>query len=232
MGPNPSATCFDDNSLPYSLSTEDAHRIIPAVLEQHVHGGRLSLKNGYNILVEGDSLDNEKVWLAKYLKNDFDLVGNSQGVKIHLIRRPASCQKDEDYQLEIKDEVYITASSAKGVFYGIQSLRQLMIVESECCSLPHITVKDNPCYPWRAYMLDESRVFQGKEVVKKMLDEMARLKMNVFHWHLTDDQGWRIEIKQYPKLCEIGARRDSTQLNGWRGTTFDGKVHEGYYTQK
>lgn len=231
MGPNPSATCFDDNSLPYSLSTEDAHRIIPAVLEQHVHGGRLSLKNGYNILVEGDSLDNEKAWLDKYLKNDFNLVGNAQGVKIYLIRRPASCQKDEDYQLEIKDEVYITASSAKGVFYGIQSLRQLMIVESECCSLPHITVKDSPCYPWRAYMLDESRVFQGKEVVKKMLDEMARLKMNVFHWHLTDDQGWRIEIKRYPKLSEIGARRDSTQLNGWRGTTFDGKVHEGYYTQ-
>lgn len=61
---------------------------------------------------------------------------------------------------------------------------------------------------------------------------MARLKMNIFHWHLTDDQGWRIEIKKYPKLCQIGARRDSTQLNGWKGNSFDGKVHEGYYTQK
>ena len=56
--------------------------------------------------------------------------------------------------------------------------------------------------------------------------------MNTFHWHLTDDQGWRIEIKKYPKLCQIGARRDSTQLNGWKGNSFDGKVHEGYYTSK
>ena len=64
------------------------------------------------------------------------------------------------------------------------------------CSLPQLAIKDRPYYPWRAYMLDESRVFQGKEAVKSILDEMARLKMNIFHWHLTDDQGWRIEIKK------------------------------------
>ena len=78
-----------------------------------------------------------------------------------------------------------------------------MITTAGQCSLPQLAIKDRPYYPWRAYMLDESRVFQGKEAVKSILDEMARLKMNIFHWHLTDDQGWRIEIKKYPKLCQI-----------------------------
>ena len=72
-----------------------------------------------------------------------------------------------------------------------------------------------PAFSWRAFMLDEGRYFKGKEVVKQLLDEMADLKMNVFHWHLTNDQGWRIEIKKYPKLTEIGAFRDSSEINIW-----------------
>ena len=68
-------------------------------------------------------------------------------------------------------------------------------------------------------------------VVKQLLDDMARLKMNVFHWHLTDDQGWRIEIRKYPLLTEVGARRDSTQVGWYEYNTYDGKPHEGFYTQ-
>lgn len=74
-------------------------------------------------------------------------------------------------------------------------------------------------------MLDEGRYFKGKEVVKQLLDEMADLKMNVFHWHLTNDQGWRIEIKKYPKLTEIGAFRDSSEINHFGSDVYDGKRH-------
>jgi len=84
-------------------------------------------------------------------------------------------------------------------------------------------------------MLDEGRYFQGKEVVKYILNEMAHLKMNVFHWHLTDDAGWRIEIKKYPLLTQIGSKRDSTQINyqgkKWGSEVFDGVPHRGFYTQ-
>jgi hexosaminidase len=80
-------------------------------------------------------------------------------------------------------------------------------------------------------MLDEGRHFKGKEVVKQLLDEMARLKMNVFHWHLTEDQGWRIEIKKYPMLTEVGSYRDSTEINHFGSNEYDGKPHQGFYTQ-
>ena len=84
---------------------------------------------------------------------------------------------------------------------------------------------------WRSFMLDEGRYFKGEKVVKQILDEMALLKMNVFQWHLTDDQGWRIEIKKYPRLTEIGAFRDSTQMEWYESHHYDGKPHGGFYTQ-
>src|SRR5690606_20264418 len=91
-----------------------------------------------------------------------------------------------------------------------------------------------PRFGWRAFMLDEGRYFKGKEQVKKLLDEMARLKMNVFHWHLVDDQGWRIEIKKYPLLTEIGSKRPSTQVGPkkWESLIQSGVPHAGYYTQE
>ncbi len=129
------------------------------------------------------------------MQNDFQLIENSQGKTIRLILQSSSEQKEDEYQIDIQDEVKIISPFCRGIFYGIQTLRQLMITTAGQCSLPQLAIKDRPYYPWRAYMLDESRVFQGKEAVKSILDEMARLKMNIFHWHLTDDQGWRIEIK-------------------------------------
>ena len=98
-------------------------------------------------------------------------------------------------------------------------------------------VTDYPAFSWRAFMLDEGRYFKGKEVVKQLLDEMADLKMNVFHWHLTDDQGWRIEIRKYPKLTEIGSVRSRTLIGRDPGGTydenckFDETPYGGYYTQ-
>lgn len=146
----------------------------------------------------------------------------------------------EGYNFQItRKNILISAPAASGVFYGIQSLHQLLPAEIEKInevnyvewSVPCVEIEDYPRFSWRGCMLDEGRHFLGKDVVKKMLDLMAFLKMNVFHWHLTEDQGWRIEIKKYPKLTEIGSKRNSSQVGGFVSKKEDGIPHEGYYTQ-
>ena len=121
---------------------------------------------------------------------------------------------DEGYRLTIdKDGITITASSEAGWFYGTQTLRQLLPPEleaaaaaprAEALKLPCLTITDRPEFGWRGLMLDESRHFFGKAKVLQLLDWMALHKLNRFHWHLTDEPGWRLEIKKYPKLTEIG----------------------------
>jgi hexosaminidase len=140
--------------------------------------------------------------------------------------------KPEAYRLEIqRSGIEISASAEKGLFYGVQTLRQLV----KNGSTPCLVIEDEPRFEWRACMLDEARWFQGTGTVKKLLDEMALLKLNTFHWHLTNDAGWRIEIDGYPLLTEVGAIRDSTQINDngkkWASTTYDGKPHRGFYTK-
>ena len=87
-------------------------------------------------------------------------------------------------------------------------------------------------FSWRSFMLDEARFFKGEEEVCRLLDVMAQLKMNVFHWHLTDDQGWRIEIKKYPLLTKIGSKRRDSQSGGFNSEIYIGEPHEGFYTQE
>ena len=146
---------------------------------------------------------------------------------------------DEAYNLNIvSNQIAISANSYGGFLYGIQSIKQLISkdINDTKYLIPSITIKDKPRFKWRAYMLDESRYFHGEKFVKQMLDQMALLKMNVFHWHLVDDAGWRIEIKKYPKLTEVGSKRDSSQINHegkrWKSTVYDGKPHSGFYTQE
>ena len=131
----------------------------------------------------------------------------------------------EGYRLVSNDYgTKITASNTKGLFYGLQTFRQLITSQNNTLVIPFVEIADSPKFLWRALMLEKE--------VKKLLDEMARLKMNTFHWHLTDDQGWRIEIKKYPLLTKIGGKRDSTQIGNWNSNIYDGKVHEGFYTQE
>ncbi|MDX1364090.1 MAG: beta-N-acetylhexosaminidase [Arenibacter latericius] len=142
---------------------------------------------------------------------------------------------DGAYSLTIdKKGILITSANEQGLFYGLQTLRQLLAQKEEKSELEYINITDEPRFGWRAFMLDEGRYFQGKDQVKKLLNEMARLKMNVFHWHLVDDQGWRIEIKKYPLLTEVGSKRTSTQVGPrkWDSPIQSGVPHEGYYTQE
>ena len=147
----------------------------------------------------------------------------------------------EGYDIVVNSkDIDITAPNPVGIFYGIQTLRQLIppeienssIVENIQWQIPCLKMEDFPRFSWRGYMLDEARHFHGKEIVKKMLDLMALLKLNKFHWHLTDDQGWRIEIKKYPKLTEIGSKREETQIGGRLSKKRDGIPHSGLYSQE
>lgn len=148
----------------------------------------------------------------------------------------------EAYELHVTREgVEIEASRPAGFFYGLQTLAQLLPSRATAAgsttpsyakqqlTVPCCEIEDAPRFSWRGFMLDEGRHFFGKEEVKKIIDAMAAYKMNRFHWHLTEDQGWRIEIKKYPKLTQVGAWRNSKVL-GWGDTKPDGKRYGGFYT--
>lgn len=145
----------------------------------------------------------------------------------------------EGYSLVIKSSAVIVATSDyKGLINALQTIRQLLPVSIYTATedtgsrwaLPCCTVKDAPRFAWRGMHLDSSRHFWSVEQVKKYLDVMAMYKLNRFHWHLTDDQGWRIEIKKYPLLTEIGGFRDGTCI-GKDMDSNDGKRYGGFYTQ-
>ena len=142
----------------------------------------------------------------------------------------------EGYRLVSNDYgTKITASDTKGLFYGLQTFRQLITSQNNTLVIPFVEIADSPKFLWRALMLDEGRYFKGKEEVKKLLDEMARLKMNTFHWHLTDDQGWRLEIKSLPRLTEVGAWRAPRVGQWWqRAPQQPGEetTYGGFYTQE
>ena len=198
--------------------------------------------------------DPELVDIANYFK-DFLLSPNGLSLRITnlqtdlnksntiylVLNGKLSDLTEEGYSLKINQErIVLSAPKPVGIFYGIQTIRQLLpkeIEEKEVTSkiewtLPSIEIIDYPRFSWRGYMLDEGRHFFGKEVVKHILDLMALFKMNVFHWHLTEDQGWRIEIKKYPLLTEVGSTRTRTQIGGFLSKKMDNTPHKGYYTQE
>jgi hexosaminidase len=165
--------------------------------------------------------------------------GGTGSIRLHLDRRLTKLGS-EGYRLEVKpDRVTIDAAAPAGLFYGCQTLRQLLPtaafrksrVDGETWSLPCVTVEDTPRFGWRGAMLDVARHFMPKEFVLKFVDLLAMHKMNRLHLHLTDDQGWRIEIKKYPKLTEVGAWRKETMAGHYSEQRFDGKPHGGFYTQ-
>ncbi len=150
---------------------------------------------------------------------------------------------DEGYTLEARpDGVVIRATTSRGFFYGTQTLLQLLpphilareLVSGIAWKVPCVRINDQPRFRWRGFMLDVSRHFFRPAEIKELLDAMALYKLNVFHWHLTDDQGWRLEIKRYPRLTEIGAwrRRIGFNLDPQASTAYDSRGrYGGFYTQ-
>jgi len=202
----------------------------------HLHG---TFPVSSNIPIVSDSPNKKNAAYLKHLLSPLPKqVGKrSHGIHLNLGTKDKSLGK-EGYRLKITPkEIYLEASTPAGIFYGIQTLRQLLPTELEKgdpltkrdYGVPCVAITDFPRFTWRGFMLDEGRHFLGKDIVLRTLDLMALQKLNVFHWHLTEDQGWRIEIKKYPLLMKIGSQREGT------GTLFkgrhDGVPHGGFYTQ-
>ena len=192
------------------------------------------------------SLDNN---YAKYAVEELNRVAESIfGKKLkkatkattlnNIIFKTDGSIKAEGYILDITPEnIIIKAKDGAGMFYAVQTLKQIIPVQAyetpldlERVSLPTMKIDDAPHFPYRGFMLDCSRHFWDVETIKEVLDILAMHKMNRFHWHLTEDQGWRIEIKKYPLLTEIGSLREQTTTGHNEG--LDGIPYGGYYTQK
>jgi len=150
----------------------------------------------------------------------------------------------ESYRLDVSPQaIVVQASDSAGAFYALETVKQLLPpdiyreaeVRSVSWSVPAVHIEDAPRFSWRGSHMDVGRHFQPKAFVKKYIDLLARHKLNRFHWHLTEDQGWRIEIKQYPRLTEVGSCRDNTLVGSHTDNpakqVFDGRKHCGFYTQ-
>ncbi len=220
--------------------------IIPKPQNIELKEGRFVINPQTRILYNEGGMETAN-YLKKQLKTDMDIslevkeLNDSKETDncIWILTAPELKNRlgEEGYTLQInKSGIKISAATSNGNFYGIQSLRQLLPVQKEenaeyPLTIPCLLIEDKPRFSWRAFMLDEARHFKGMEVVKKLLDQMALHKMNVYHWHVADDQGWRIEIEKYPNLTEIGSKRADTQIGGWDSDQYSGQSHEGFYTQ-
>lgn len=216
-------------------------QIIPQPTKIKYGKGHFLLKRNTDIIAS-NNIKNEAEFLAVVLEKAFNkrpkTLTKGNGIHLKIEKNLKDQLGEEGYILSVRENgVFIEAAESSGIFYGIQSLRQLLPTDfeygatSKSFNIPVLEITDKPRFPWRSFMLDESRHFNGAKEVKKLLDQMALLKMNTFHWHLTDDQGWRIEIKKYPKLTEIGSKRKDTQTErGGEGRT--GEPHEGFYSQE
>ena len=187
---------------------------------------------------EGDEqLKNDAQFLSDYIADVTALRLTTTSAKVKnaiTLRLNKKVQGKEGYVITVdKKGVVIEGATAAGVFYGVQTLRKSIPVDKSLTevTLPTVVVKDAPRFGYRGVMLDCARHYFPVKFVKQFIDLIAMHNMNVFHWHLTDDQGWRIEVKKYPDLAKIGSVREKTVL-GHNSDVFDDTPYGGYYTQE
>ncbi|MGL2965014.1 beta-N-acetylhexosaminidase [Flavobacterium sp. XGLA_31] len=205
----------------------------------------VEIRKGYFVLsketiIQADASQFEAQYLQQAIKQQSGLDLKIQPVagnvsKISLSHTVEKMGKDiEAYQLNIsKNAIGLLAENGPGFFYVVQTLLQLMPAEKkETIQLPCLQINDAPKYAWRGMHLDCARHFFPVDFVKKYIDYLAMYKFNTFHWHLTDDQGWRIEIKQYPNLTEVGAWRNGSMVGHYNDQKYDSVRYGGFYSQE
>lgn len=215
--------------------------IIPAPVSVKKASGEFILSQQTALLT--DSLNNKAVnFFTEYLHNKLNLrneaklnTGENVANSIVFTEKGTEGLPDQGYRLTITAQQITVAGKGAGLFYGIQTLLQLIPADhGATIKLPCVQIEDYPRFGYRGFMLDVCRHFFSVEFVKKTIDMMAYYKLNTFHWHLTDDQGWRIEIKKYPRLTEIGSQRAQTVIGNYHDRTpqqFDNTPYGGFYTQ-
>lgn len=216
------------------------YRVVPLPQEIVMNEGTpFVLDHNVKILYPEGNADMKRnaEFLAQYVKEstgkDLAVQAGTSGENAIVLSLGLKSENPEAYQLKVTDKgVTITALTEAGVFYGVQTLRKsLPVVKDAGVILPQVVVNDAPRFGYRGMMLDVSRHFFTLDSVKRYIDILALHNINRFHWHLTDDQGWRIEIKKYPELTQISSKRKQTVI-GHNTGKYDGIPYGGFFTQE
>jgi hexosaminidase len=219
--------------------------IVPRPVELKVHSGTFHLNQSTVIIANSYAMHDAKMlnfYLNKLygfslsIKNISPNKNVKNAITLGLVK-PDERKKDE-YDMKIDaDKIDIEGVSQEALFYGIQTLLQLLpndkdLISNHQFEIPQLTIKDYPRFQYRGMHLDVCRHFFGVNEIKKYIDYLAYQKFNTFHWHLTEDQGWRIEIKKYPLLTSVGGFRNGTIIGPYPGTGNDSLHYGGFYTQQ
>lgn len=216
------------------------YEVVPIPLEINTtQQASFLLKSGVTVYYPAgnEKMQRNAEFLASYVKAQTGIelqVQAGEGGKGGIVLQLGLANDNpEAYQLKVDaNQVVISSPSEAGVFYGIQTLRKAVdVAEGSNVELPAVEIKDQPRFGYRGMMLDVGRHFFSMDEIKTYIDMMALHNINRFHWHLSEDQGWRIEIKKYPKLTEIGSMRKETVI-GHNSGKYDGKPYGGFYTQE
>lgn len=232
-----SETTYDNNKIISAIPVENLPKIFPSPKYFKENSGNFMLDKNVNV-----QSDPEFLGEANYLSEELNKVIEGKipvNSKVNngkqIILKKADL-KIEEYILDIQsDKIEISASSGSGIFYGIQSLKSLLPAESwknksTLIAIPNCEVKDEPRFEYRGFMFDVARNFQTKETIFKMLDAMSLYKMNSFHFHFSDDEGWRIEIPSLPELTEVGGKRGfTTDSKDFLPSSYGGGPNTGTY---
>lgn len=209
----------------------DSISLVPKPAKMEVKSGRFIFDHSIRIKALGKEAIKGRNLLLSFVKENFDMTLN-QGGKNSISLIEDHSMPSEAYKLTIDADKAVLRGNSAGLFYGVQTLQQLFYAEGGRLALPVLEIEDNPRFEYRGVMLDVARYFYSIDYLKEFIDLMAHYKLNVFHWHLTEDGGWRIEIKKYPQLTRRGAWRNSTQY-GPDGTIHQDRLpHGGFYTQE
>lgn len=221
--------------------------IIPQPEKLTIKSGSFEINKSTQLKIESEHPDVQ--YVLNYLNDRFEKAAGfrlplgSSDENVLVFSLNENIQNREGYHLDVDSrQIHISASQPAGLFYGVQTLLQLLppeiyadkVQQKTEWIVPTIAIEDAPRFSYRGLHLDVARHFFNVEEVKSYIDDLAYHKMNTFHWHLTEDQGWRIEIKKYPKLTEIGAFRKGTLIGHYSDQPhqFDGKRYGGFYTQE
>lgn len=225
------------------LAQNNKITIVPQPVSMQMHEGTFNF-SPQTIIVAGEAEKHEAKMLNFYLNKIYGFtlpvknkLSKNAGSVIVLNLKKSGDRKD-GYQMEVgSGKIEISSAGNEGLFYGLQTLLQLLPDSksdfvNNTVAISQLTINDYPRFNYRGMHLDVGRHFFDVDFIKKYLDYMAFHKFNNFHWHLTEDQGWRIEIKQYPKLTSVGGFRNGTIIGRFPGTGNDNKYYGGFYTQE
>ena len=230
-----------------TIFTENDINIVPKPLEMNLNQGAFRFTKDTKLVAANDQTQVFEVLQNKFVSAagwNLGVVNTAPSSNFVQLSTDVSLP-EEAYNLKVtENQVIIYASGHNGFLYGLETIRQLLpvaiesknVVSNMNWDIPNVEIKDSPRFKWRGFMLDVSRHFFDKDYVMETIDQLAFLKMNTLHLHLVDDQGWRIEIKKYPKLTEVGGFRVDQEDKPWnaRPTPELGKetTYGGFYTQE